>query len=318
MAVASQGQAALPKSDYFELVAVADGVWAAISRDGDWSLGNAAIVNLGGRALVVDTFLSARAAAELREAARRLTGVETAWVVNTHFHNDHTAGNEIFAGARIAAATGTRETILARAAGLPQRLEAAMAELADLESQVASGDATAEPKRRELAVAIERTAQLHVVAPDVAVSDRLTLFGEGRRAEVVAVGAAHTLSDCVVYLPDDRILIAGDVVLVRSHAWVGDGDLRNWAPVLERLGGMGAERLIPGHGDVGEASDIADMADYIRDLAGLVDAAIASAPPGTAPESLPVPEIPERYRTWGWSEGWASDFPAAIRAATRG
>ncbi len=315
MAEGNSPGGALPKSDYFELAEVGEGIWAAIARDWDWTVGNAAIVDLGGRVLVVDTFISARAATELREAARRLTGRETAWVVNTHFHNDHTGGNEIFEAACIAAADGTRETVLERAARLPERLEEARAELARAEAAVAAGDTSAEARRREVATAIERVSAMRVVAPDVAFSDRLTLFGERRRAEVVAVGAAHTPSDCVVYLPDDKVLVAGDVVLVRSHPWVGDGDVRNWVPVLGRLAGMGAERVIPGHGEVGTPGDISDMADYMGELLGLADAAVASAAPGTPPESLPLPPIPERWRAWGWEEGWPDNFPFFLRAA---
>jgi glyoxylase-like metal-dependent hydrolase (beta-lactamase superfamily II) len=98
-------------------------------------VGNASIVDLGGRVLVVDTFISARAGAELRKAARRLTGAEAAWVVNTHFHNDHCGGNEVFAAAaRIASTEGTREKMLERAAGLPERIASAEARLAEMDA----------------------------------------------------------------------------------------------------------------------------------------------------------------------------------------
>lgn len=303
-------------SGLFKLVEAGDRVWAAVSL-GEETVGNASIVDLGGRALVVDTFITARAAVELRAAAKRLTGLEAAWVVNTHFHNDHCSGNEVFAeAARIAATEGTRDMIVERAAHLPERIAAAEAQLAEM-GPAGSGDADAERRRTDLIHGIELARRLKVVAPDATFSDRLTLSGERRRAEVLAVGAAHTMSDAVVHLPDDHVLISGDVVLTRSHAWVGDGDMRNWIRVLERLTGLGAATVIPGHGEVGQALAITEMAGYIGDLLGLVEAAVAAAP-GVAPEDLPAPEIPERYRTWGWSEGWKDDFPAAVKAASRG
>jgi cyclase len=309
-------------SEYFELVEAGDGVWAAVAKDWTYAVGNASIVDLGGRALVVDTFMSARAGADLRTAARRLTGLEAGWVVNTHFHSDHTGGNEVFAAAAAIAATeGTREWLLARAEQLPERIAQFEARLSELAAEGgakggAEGGAEVERERAELASQIEVMRRLHLVAPDVTFSDRLTIRGEKRQAEVLSVGAAHTMSDAVVHLPDERILIAGDVVLVDSHPWVGDGDVRSWVDVLGRLARLEPATVIPGHGPVGKASDIDDMADYMRDLLGLVKAAMAAAP-GAAPEDLPVPEVPERWRSWGWEEGWPGDFAAAVKASNR-
>ncbi len=312
-------------SGLFKLVEAGDRVWAAIATDWTDAVGNASIVDLGGRALVVDTFISARAGAELREAARRLTGAEEAWVVNTHFHNDHCGGNEVFAeAARIAATEGTREKILERVAALPERIASAEARLAELGgpggSSRRAGTAASDPEvakqRRELSSQIKVMRRLRIVAPEAVFSDRLTIHGERRAAQVVAVAAAHTTSDAVVHLPEERILIAGDVVLNATHPWVGDGDVRSWVAVLGRLAELRAATVVPGHGEVGQGSIVVEMGAYMRDLLALVEAATAAAP-RVAPEELPVPEIPERWRSWGWAEGWADDFPAAVRASSR-
>jgi len=309
-------------SELFKLVEAGDRVWAAISMSGE-TVGNAAIVDLGGRVLVVDTFLTPRPAADLRQAALDLTGAEAAWVVNTHFHNDHCGGNEIFAAAaRIASTEGTRDRILERKAALPDRIAEVEARLAELGGGEAAGgkgraaDPEIERQREELAHEVEVLRRMRVVAPEATFTDRLTIRGERRRVEVVAVGAAHTFSDAVVHLPEERILISGDVVLNGVHPWVGDGDIKSWIEVLGRLSGMAAETVVPGHGEVGRASAIADMADYMRDLLGLVEAAVAAAP-GAAPEDLPVPEIPERWRSLYMPHTWPGDFPAAVRAGTR-
>jgi cyclase len=306
-------------SGLFKLVEAGDRVWAAIATDWTDAVGNASIVDLGGRVLVVDTFISARAGAELREAARRLTGAEAAWVVNTHFHNDHCGGNEVFAeAARIAATEGTRDKILERAAALPERIAQLEAQLAELGGGTAGGgaaDSEVESRRGELASEIDVMRRLRLVAPEATFSDRLTIHGERRVAQVVAVGAAHTLSDAVVHLPQERILIAGDVVLNSVLPWVGDGDVRSWVGVLGRLAELDAATVIPGHGEVGQGTIVAEMGAYVRDLLGLVEAAVAAAP-GVAPEELPVPELPERWRSWGLAEGWPDDFPAAVRAST--
>jgi cyclase len=314
----------LPRSEYFKVVEAGDRIWAAIATDWVNTVGNATIVDLGGRVLVVDTFISARAAVGLREAARRLTGAEAAWVVNTHFHNDHCGGNEVFATAAAIATEKTRDLIVARAEALPERIAAAEAELAGMPV----GDPEADRRRMEFEAEVDLLRRLRYVAPTATISDRLTLFGEKRRAEVISVGAAHTPSDAVVHLPDDRVLAAGDVVLNATHAWVGDGDVRSWIGVLPRLRALDPATLIPGHGDVGDASAIDAMDDYMRDLLALAEATVAagvsakgSAAPGSAADAATsTPEIPERFRSWGWSEGWAGSVEAAIgqvRTASR-
>ena len=85
-------RSSLPKSPFFKLVAAGEGIWAAVATDFTAAVGNSAIVDLGGRWLVVDTFMSARAATDLHEAVRSLAGDEPLWVVNTHSHMDHVGG----------------------------------------------------------------------------------------------------------------------------------------------------------------------------------------------------------------------------------
>jgi glyoxylase-like metal-dependent hydrolase (beta-lactamase superfamily II) len=297
----------LPTSDYYRLAEAGTGIWAAIATDWVAALGNAAIVDLGGRVLIVDTFNSTRAAADLKEAARRLTGIEAAWVVNTHWHDDHCTGNELFAAAaQIAGTEKTRELILKSAADQA-------ATIADYEAQIAalpSGDPAMEERRLRSEKRLEPLRRTRYVAPWVTVSDRLTLYGERRRAELIAVGTAHTVGDLAVYLPDDRVLASGDVVLNQTHAYVGDGDVRVWPKALARLRALNPETVIPGHGDVGDARAIEAMDGYMRDLLAAGQAAADMPAAGSVEGSPRVPEMPEAYRDWGWPEGW----PEAVKS----
>ncbi|MCK9910301.1 MBL fold metallo-hydrolase, partial [Microbacteriaceae bacterium K1510] len=87
----------IAESKYFRLNQVAEGLYAAIAVPGTGSLGNAGIVDLGDATLIVDTFGSIQAAEDLRLAAEQLTGRPAAYVFNTHWHGDHTYGNQVFA-----------------------------------------------------------------------------------------------------------------------------------------------------------------------------------------------------------------------------
>src|SRR5512146_221696 len=83
-------------SEHYTLDQLADGVYAVIAKDGGSAICNAGLVDLGGSTLVIDTFLTPTAAEDLRADAQRLTGRIPRQVFNTHYHNDHIWGNQVF------------------------------------------------------------------------------------------------------------------------------------------------------------------------------------------------------------------------------
>lgn len=234
----------------FSLRAVAPGVWAAVAPGtAGPAVSNAAIVDLGGRALVVDTFFTMVAAEELAGEVRRLTGRDAYLVVNTHWHADHVRGNGAFADVPI---VGTRR----------------MNELITADGPDEEG--------------------LRPPLPDVLIGDRLEIEGE-RTATVLSYGRGHTEVDLFVHLPDDGVLIAGDLVWTGVHPKTSDGFPAEWAQVADRLTALRPSVVVPGHGDPGSAADVAAMAGYLRALDGMVaalragelDPAAAPPPPGT-------------------------------------
>ena len=86
----------LPDSKHFRLQQLADGVYAAIHIDGGAAIGNAGIVDLGDRTLIFDSFFTPQAAEDLRTAAEALTGRPVNAVTNSHYHNEHIWGNQVF------------------------------------------------------------------------------------------------------------------------------------------------------------------------------------------------------------------------------
>lgn len=286
----------LPDSQFFKLVATGEGIWAATATDFIAAVGNAGIVDLGGRWLVVDTFISARAAADLRAAVRTLAGDEPLWVVNTHSHVDHVSGNEVFSdAAAIAATAATRDRLLEMAARLPDRIVAAEAAAA---SAPVGDDADSERRRRELNTRLQVMRQLHVVAPNATITDRLTLYGDRRRADLIALGTAHTTGDLAIHLPDDGTLLAGDVVVKRTMPALQDGNAIQWLVVLERLRLLGATTLLPGHGPVGDAATLDEMEDCLRAL-------VAAAGDLAMEPGEPRSSIPERFEAWGGAARWS-------------
>jgi glyoxylase-like metal-dependent hydrolase (beta-lactamase superfamily II) len=88
-------------SPYFHIEQLADGVYAALVREGSGALGNAGIIDLGDETVLFDTMLTPGAAFDLRAAAEQLTRHRIRYVVNSHWHRDHVYGNQVFTDADI-------------------------------------------------------------------------------------------------------------------------------------------------------------------------------------------------------------------------
>ncbi|MBT8200941.1 MAG: MBL fold metallo-hydrolase [Acidimicrobiia bacterium] len=280
----------------FSLREVAAGVWAAVAPGiTGLAVSNAAIIDTGAETIVVDTFMTRIAATELREEALRLTGRETTLVVNSHWHSDHVRGNQAFAHAPIIGTDRIRELIVEdspsnraeydrRAAALRTIGEKLMAE-ARSPAEIANAAAT-----MELVEALEVEAdEYQTVLPNTIIGDRLDIEGE-RNVTILSYGRGHTESDLFLHLPDDAIIVAGDLVWTGMHPKTKDGYPGEWASVLDQIGELSPSRIIAGHGPPGTAADVSAMAMYMREVqtmlmaiqSGDLNPAEAPAPGGTA------------------------------------
>src|SRR5262245_20734092 len=125
-------------SAHFQLHQLADGVFAAIHREGGAAQSNAGIIDLGDRVLVFDTFISLAAAVALRETVPALSSRPVSALINSHYHNDHIWGNQAFpSDVPIISTIKTRELIATLgadehrwfAAHSKERLDALLAQL---------------------------------------------------------------------------------------------------------------------------------------------------------------------------------------------
>jgi glyoxylase-like metal-dependent hydrolase (beta-lactamase superfamily II) len=255
---------------------VGAGVFASIAEDGDLAVGNAGFVDLGGATLVFDTHVSLAAGSELRAAAEKHGPART--VVLSHWHGDHVYGGGAF-DANVVATAGTAELMHERTA---ERL----AQLKATPPEEFADTPFADLVHTEL-------PRLELRYPDETFADERA-FG---RATAITYGGGHTFSDAVLWLSEERILFAADLV-VEGHPWIGDGDPNAWPGILTRLAALEPETVIPGHGPVSGPELIAFVRGYLE--------AFNNAKPG---DPNPYPELP-------WPEMWERNLAAfADRAA---
>lgn len=260
----------------FTFTEVAPGVFHAVGT-GALAVGcNASVVVNDDDVLVVDTHLSPGAAWALREEIKAITPKPIRQVVNTHWHWDHAHGNQIFGSdveiigheytrRKLAAGDSTRGRSWDQfIGGLPARID-------DLKKRAAAATDAAERGKLQaqigpLEVQREGLRELAVKPPTITLDDHLTLYRGSREIRLLFLGRGHTGGDVVVYLPKERAVITGDL-LVEGTSYTGDAFIRDWPQTLEKLRALDFDVTLPGHGQAfrGKAK-IDHFQAYLRDF----------------------------------------------------
>ncbi|NWF88479.1 MAG: MBL fold metallo-hydrolase [Ignavibacteriaceae bacterium] len=292
------------KSDHFTIQKLSEGVFAAIHKTGGYAICNAGIVNLGDQTLVFDCFISSTAAADLKKAAEELTGNKVNYLVNSHFHNDHIRGNQVFSEAEIISTERTRNLIAEvepeelkwEAEVVNDRIDTTLKRIAE-----ETDPAKLEEHKMWLGYykAIKESfLDYNITLPNKLLKDTLLIHGTERNILLFTKGKGHTESDIVLWLPIEKILFAGDLLFVDCHPWLGDGFMNEWMNYLKDLRKLGAAFIVPGHGVIGTNNEIDRMINYIQTINGFVEDAVIQ---NLTEEQLKLTEIPKAYETWWFS-----------------
>jgi cyclase len=237
---------------------VADGVFYATAT-GSMVTGSNNVAIVGERdVLVVDTGTSPAAARAFVEDLRLVTPKPVRYVVNTHFHYDHTDGNQVYAGkADIIAHDYVKHAItdldvLHREPFQTSQLTNVPARIETLKKRVAE-ETNAQQKttlERQLAVAQqgwEELKEIKPTPPNVTYSKKKVVNLGGREVQMLFLGRGHTNGDTVIYLPKEKIVCTGDL-MESQLAYMGDAQFDEWITTLEALKKMDWETDLPGHG----------------------------------------------------------------------
>jgi cyclase len=256
---------------------IADGVYYATAT-GSMVTGSNNVVIIGDRdVLVVDTGTSPAAARAFVEDLKALTSKPVRYVVNTHFHYDHTDGNQVYAGkADIIAHNYVKYAIqnlnvlhrepyqTSQLTNVPNRIDA-------LKNQIAGAkDAQAKTAlEQQLKVTQEGWEQLKEIKPtppNITYSKKKVLNLGGREVQLLFLGRGHTNGDTVVFLPREKIVATGDL-MESQIAYMGDAQFDEWITTLDALKKLDFQTDLPGHGaPFKDKSLITAFQGYLRDL----------------------------------------------------
>lgn len=184
--------------------------------------------------ILIDTGFSDEIGAHLTRHVARISRKPIKVVINTHHHGDHTFGNAAFPGARILSTEMCRKLLL----------EGEGEWLATLENGVGRKF----PNTRA------------VPATEVyANKTRTDIVIDGVKLTVWAPEAAHTDGDLMIWLPDDKVLVGGDVLVQGIIPNFIDARVRLWIETLAQVKEMPARVIIPGHGPLMQVADAAAL-----------------------------------------------------------
>jgi glyoxylase-like metal-dependent hydrolase (beta-lactamase superfamily II) len=273
----AQGPAPAVTGKAYKFETVASGVYYATST-GSMVTGSNNVAVVGDRdVLVVDTGTSPAAARAFINDLKLVTTKPIRYVVNTHFHYDHTDGNQVYAGkADIIAHEYVKLAIqsldvlhrepfkTSQLTNVPNRIE-------NLRKQMAA-EADTQRKaalERQLAVAQQGWEELKEITPtppNVTYSKKKVVNLGGREVQLLFLGRGHTNGDTVIYLPKEKIVCTGDL-MESQIAYMGDAQFDEWVTTLGALKKLDFDTDLPGHGAPFKGKDlITAFQGYLTDL----------------------------------------------------
>jgi glyoxylase-like metal-dependent hydrolase (beta-lactamase superfamily II) len=245
---AAVGTEPVPPRVHGEPQEVAPGVW--VVPDGRVPLvPNVGIVVGDRAALVVDTAMGPGNGAIVHGMARELAGDRPLFVTVTHFHPEHGFGAQAFRDATIVYNREQHEEFRDKAALYVDMFRGFGPEVAgELEG-------------------------VELVEPHVVYDGAADIDLGGKVVQLRTWGLAHTRGDQVVFLPDDGVLFTGDLVENRFFSIFPyfppeDADVNGskWIDVLAHLEALEPRIVVPGHGELGDASLVATARTYLTEL----------------------------------------------------
>jgi glyoxylase-like metal-dependent hydrolase (beta-lactamase superfamily II) len=250
----------------YETVKLADGIYAFIPPEdaGAFVSGNSVVIIGGDGALVVDSGHVPSVTKRMIADVKRLTNQPVRFLINTHWHPDHVTGNSLYReqwpGIAIVSTPGTQFQ-LTRPDSLYDDLTEMNKYMPMLEQALASGKGqSGKPLSdgdrayytevlMEAKFMYPELKQTSHAPPTVTFEREMTVDLGGRKVEIRYLGRGNTAGDAVIYVPDSKVLMTGDLVVAPTPFAIGSF-IGEWVVTMKALQAIDATTIVPGHGPV--------------------------------------------------------------------
>lgn len=205
--------------------------------------------------LVIDTREHPRLGQDLIKRIREVTDKPIKWVINSHFHGDHTFGNPAF---KAEGATFVAQQETARLMKLVQPKEIARRSDGLLKEHL-------DPN------------EVQLILPDITFENQMTIYLGGREVRLFYLGPGQQPGDTFILFPQQRVLVTPGAFARHSMPNMAfTPSVDNWINLLNQIGAMqDYDVILPGHGDIAHREDVKELAAMLNDEYTTVKSAIA-------------------------------------------
>ena len=262
-------------SAFFDLYKLSESAYGAITKENSGMGSNAGFIDLGNYTIIIDTTLNIKAAQDLRRATVQYTGKEPNLIIITHFHIDHVIGNSVFdPSTLIITSDRTLNNIKTEN---PKRVEEMKnldpKELEKMEESLKTEQD--EEKRKEIEKDLRHIKMLQaddffLRGANVAFKEEVILHGKEISVHLQTYQKAHTDGDVTLFIPEGKVLFAGDLLFANVDPWLGSGDPAGWVSLIdEELLKLDFKVVVPGHGKLASKEEFELEKKYIEEIMDL-------------------------------------------------
>lgn len=273
----ARGLAPTSETQLFDIQKVTEGVYFAVARAQAVINCNAAIFVNSSDVLVVDTHSKPSAAAWLiAQINKEITSKPVRYVVNSHFHWDHTQGNHAYRVAEqkvdFIASEPTKQLMTDLAERrrkeslerVPEQIEALRAQASNSRSEAEK--ALREDQIRQLESYRTELQSYVEELPTITFNNTYLLKNKAHDLHIEFHGHAHTAGDVVVFCPQKRVIATGDMILGFVPN-IGDGFPRSWPRTIDSVARLQFDNVLPGHGPLqADRRWMIDERNYLEEL----------------------------------------------------
>jgi len=260
-------------------VFIQKGIYTIVDKEGSES--NSTFILTSKGVIVVDTRPTPIEANKIMAEIRKHTDQPIVFAINTHFHGDHTFGNQVFdESISIIAHKNVRKTLISKFGA--QHLELFKT------------------------FGIPGMDEVKISPPNMVYEKSMNIDLGGFHLELIHSGRGHTDGDTYIYMNSLRTIIAGDLVMNKKIPYMGHAYINEWIDCLVKMENLDAEIIIPGHGPVGGKPIVTQMKHYLMKLKDLVIRQLDNGKSLKETQDFVRPILEKKYKGWKKLE-WLDD-----------
>ena len=248
--------------------------------DGDGVDSNTTIIITNEGVIVIDTRPTPTEARKVLEKIRELTELPIVYTINTHYHGDHTFGNQVFKNSK---------TIIAHKNVRDRLVKSGQDHLSLFKTFGLPG-----------------MDEVKVTPPNVVYEKGMEIWLGEYHLQLLFHGKGHTDGDTIIYLDQLRTVITGDLVFNKKIPYMADAHIDAWIESLKYIELLKNETVIPGHGPIGGRPTVIAMKHYLMDLKTLVLRQLDNNKSLKETQEAVEPILRKKYQDWNkldWIKG---------------